>query len=258
LAGHPVTTGLPEIDYFLSNAQMEIDAADAHYSEKLLRLPEGYARYQRTPRPARVLNRLELGLEESRQLYLCPSMLQKLHPDFDTVLGLILRADPLAEVLLVRQQQTPMHERLQQRLARSLPDVYERIRFLPWMDQTAFCGLVLEADAILDSFPFGGGTTARIVLSLDQPYLTWPGEFLYGRMPLGHYRRMGCTAPIATSAEDYASLAVRLASDRDYRAHLQQAIRTHSEALFAPPAFSLARILSQMVEVWPKKVNSEQ
>ncbi|HEY9840538.1 MAG TPA: tetratricopeptide repeat protein [Candidatus Obscuribacterales bacterium] len=256
LAGHPVTTGLPEIDYFLSNARMEIETADEHYSEKLLCLPEGYACYQRIPRPERVLSRLDLGLDESRHLYFCPSTLQKLHPDFDAVLGLILCADPLAEVLLVRQPQTPMHEPLQQRLARSLPDVAERIRFLPWMDHTGFCSLVSQADAILDSFPFGGGTTARIVLSLDQPYLTWPGEFLYGRMPLGHYRRMGCVAPIATSAEDYAALAVRLASDRDYRAYLQQEIRTHKEALFASPTFSLAQTLIQMVESWPEKVNS--
>ncbi len=37
--GHPVTTGLPEIDYFLSSDLMEPPDADAHYTEHLVRLP---------------------------------------------------------------------------------------------------------------------------------------------------------------------------------------------------------------------------
>ncbi|MBA3533434.1 MAG: tetratricopeptide repeat protein, partial [Ardenticatenales bacterium] len=36
--GHPVTTGLPAVDYFLSSALMEDEVAAAHYSETLVRL----------------------------------------------------------------------------------------------------------------------------------------------------------------------------------------------------------------------------
>ena len=35
----PVTTGLPAMDLFLSSEAMEIPGADAHYSERLVRLP---------------------------------------------------------------------------------------------------------------------------------------------------------------------------------------------------------------------------
>ncbi|MFE1746470.1 tetratricopeptide repeat protein [Coleofasciculus sp. H7-2] len=37
--GHPVTTGLPTLDYFLSSQLMEPENAQEHYSEKLIRLP---------------------------------------------------------------------------------------------------------------------------------------------------------------------------------------------------------------------------
>jgi predicted O-linked N-acetylglucosamine transferase (SPINDLY family) len=37
--GHPVTTGLPEIDHFLSSDLMEPPGAEAHYTERLVRLP---------------------------------------------------------------------------------------------------------------------------------------------------------------------------------------------------------------------------
>ena len=37
--GHPDTTGLPTIDYFLSGELMEPPDADEHYTERLVRLP---------------------------------------------------------------------------------------------------------------------------------------------------------------------------------------------------------------------------
>src|SRR5581483_3596785 len=37
--GHPVTSGFPTIDYFLSSDLMEPPEADAYYSERLVRLP---------------------------------------------------------------------------------------------------------------------------------------------------------------------------------------------------------------------------
>ena len=37
--GHPVTSGLPTIDYFLSSDLMEPEDGESHYSEKLVRLP---------------------------------------------------------------------------------------------------------------------------------------------------------------------------------------------------------------------------
>ena len=37
--GHPTTSGLPSIDYFLSSELMEPPNADEHYTERLIRLP---------------------------------------------------------------------------------------------------------------------------------------------------------------------------------------------------------------------------
>ncbi len=37
--GHPITTGLPEIDLFMSGELLESEGADNHYRERLIRLP---------------------------------------------------------------------------------------------------------------------------------------------------------------------------------------------------------------------------
>jgi predicted O-linked N-acetylglucosamine transferase (SPINDLY family) len=36
--GHPVTTGIPTLDYFISGADLEPTDVDGHYTEKLVRL----------------------------------------------------------------------------------------------------------------------------------------------------------------------------------------------------------------------------
>ena len=39
MGGHPVTSGLQHMDYFLSSDLMEPEGGESHYSEKLVRLP---------------------------------------------------------------------------------------------------------------------------------------------------------------------------------------------------------------------------
>src|SRR5256885_1044518 len=46
--GHPETTGLETIDYFVSSGEMETVEADNHYSERLVRLPSLTFYYHRS------------------------------------------------------------------------------------------------------------------------------------------------------------------------------------------------------------------
>ena len=78
--GHPDTTGSPAIDYFISSELLETAEADAHYTERLVRLPNLGTYYER-PRlvgPAAVAE--FFGLPADRHLYLCPQTLFKFHP----------------------------------------------------------------------------------------------------------------------------------------------------------------------------------
>ncbi len=50
--GQPETTGMPTMDYFLSSALMEPPDGDAHYTERLVRLPQLGLCYLPEGRPA--------------------------------------------------------------------------------------------------------------------------------------------------------------------------------------------------------------
>src|SRR5208282_698753 len=131
--GHPVTTGLGSLDYFVSSELFENAEADAQYRETLVRL-KGMPYFSYRPPPPVPRDRAYFTLPEDAHLYGCPQSLFKLHPDFDCILGDILRRDPAG--ILVLNQSAFAHYRhweeiLRQRFATSLADVSRQIRFLP-------------------------------------------------------------------------------------------------------------------------------
>ena len=102
--GHPVTTGLDTIDYFISMDAAEPEDAAEHYTETLVRLKALSVYYYRPEPPASLKDRAAFGLPEECHLYSCPQTLFKLHPEFDDLLGAILRRDPQGHPRLARWQ----------------------------------------------------------------------------------------------------------------------------------------------------------
>ena len=99
--GHPVTTGIPAIDYFISANSIEPHDAQTHYSERLILLDQLPTYYWRPHHAATPFTRADMGFPEDVKLYVCPQSLFKLHPDFDLVLATLLRRDPKARLILL-------------------------------------------------------------------------------------------------------------------------------------------------------------
>jgi predicted O-linked N-acetylglucosamine transferase (SPINDLY family) len=223
--GHPDTTGLSTLDYFLSSDLIEPPGAEQHYSERLVRLdrlPCFYDDIFEAPRA----NRAALGLPEAGTLYGCPQSLFKLHPDFDPVLAAIAAGDPQARLVFVAGEDPAQEAALRRRWAMHAPILNERSLFLPRTSITGFLGLLSQIDVLLDPPHFGSGNTLYEALSLGAPVVTWPGRFARGRIVAGAYRQMGLAdAPVAERLEDYAALALALGRDPARRAALRAAIR---------------------------------
>lgn len=249
-AGHPVTTGIPALDYFISCEAAEIPEGDLHYSEQLVRMKSIPNYFERPfligPTPPRA----EFGLSDDWHVYLCAQNLCKLHPDFDPLLGEILRRDPQGRVILFHGSEPAWSERLVGRLRRSIPDVAERVGFLPQQPLDRFMHLLTLADAILDSTHFNGGTTSAQALGVGAPVVTWPGEFMRARQCYCNYRHMGLFDCVARDAEDYVRIAVRLATDGAFRADVRSKILDRNAVLYDNPsfAFELENFLAQTLE----------
>jgi predicted O-linked N-acetylglucosamine transferase (SPINDLY family) len=231
--GHPVTSGVKALDYFVSWDPMEPAGAEAHYSERLVRMRNITSFYERPQLSAEVLSRADFGLAPDWHVYLCTQNLCKLHPDFDPLLGEILRRDPQGRVILFHGADTTWSERLADRLKLSIPDVAERVGFLPHQRNDRFLHLLTLADAVLDSIHFCGGTTTVQCLGVGAPIVTLPGEFMRGRWTAGCYQAMGLADCVARDADDYVRIAVRLGTDPAYRASIRAAILGNNAILYS-------------------------
>ena len=235
--GHPETSGLASIDWFLSSALFEAGDADAHYRERLARLDALPLFIPRPAPPARVQDRAALGLPADRTLYACPMMLHKFHPDFDAAMAGILRRDPRGEILLFRDPHHPRrHERLLARFAAAHPDVAGRLRFRPWAGADELLNLIRASDVALDTFHFGAGTTAFLVLAFGTPLVTLPGAYARARPTLGCYRKMDMMDCVARDPEHYVELAVRIGTDAGLRQALRAKILERCGTLFSDRA----------------------
>lgn len=229
--GMQLTSGVPALDYYLSSDWIEPDNADAHYSERLWRMATLPTFQRRIPTPNSA-TLADFALPNDRALYVCPHNLLKMHPDLDELFGLVLRGDP-GGLLVLKQGRFPrVAELLRARFDRTLPDVCDRIVFLPWQARADYHRLLSIADVVLDTLPFGAGSLAYDVFSQPVPIVTLPGEFNVGRYVSGCYRRMAFTELVATTADEFASLAHRVAHDREYRRWVVATLRERSGRLF--------------------------
>jgi len=232
--GHPDTTGIPNMDYFVSCENFETDGAAEHYSERLflLRGIGSLAYYYRPAPVAAEKNRAYFGLSATAHIYLCPQVLFKLHPDFDAILGGILRADPAAEIVLIDARISAWGDILRRRFAASISDVAHRIRFLPGMSPEDFVALLAVADVVLDTLYFNGMNTSLEAFAVGTPIVTMPSAQQRGRHTYGMYRHMNMLDCIASDPAQYIDLCVKLATDAGFRSAIKEKILARNHVLY--------------------------
>jgi len=249
--GHPVTSGLATIDFWLSCAEMEPTNAQQHYRERLQLLPGLGTRY---PMPARVsdASRVELGLPHTRHLYVVPHAAVKIHPELDTLLVRIAAADPHAAFLLFADGTPALTVRLQQRLARCFHaaglTLADHVRWLPRATPEQFRKILAVSDVMLDAVRFSGGNTSLDAIAQGLPLVTLPGEFMRSRQSTAMLRRCGVAELIAATPDDYVATAVRVACNTEFAHDLRQRLHQGAPDLFndAEPLGALLGWLAQL------------
>jgi tetratricopeptide (TPR) repeat protein len=253
--GIQITSGIPQVDYYLSSGLIESASAQDHYSERLLLAETLLTCQGRVPvQPDRLIRR-ELGFGDGDHLYFCMQQLGKFAPEFDAVLADILRRDPCGKIVLAELDGAAELARLKHRFATQLPDVHERIVFLPAQPRDRYLQLMEASEAILDPIGFGGVNTTYDALSLDRPLVTLPTEYHRGRYALGCYRKIGVDEFVARDEAHYAELAVALATQPEYRAAAIERLRRATPALFddTTAVDEHHRLFTEMIEAGPRR-----
>lgn len=227
--GHPETTGLPTIDYYLSSDLMEPENGQEHYTETLIRLPNLSVYYEPQDVSPTAVNVRELGLDDEDVIcWSCQSLFKYL-PQHDDVFPSIAQRAPQARFLFIGSPSgEPYTEVFRGRLKKAFDargmncEIY--CRFLPRLTPQSFASVAASADVFLDNIGWSGFNSALESLAYDIPLVTCAGEFMRGRHSLGLMRRMGIDETVAETKAEYIEIAARLINDIDDRHQLADKI----------------------------------
>jgi len=236
--GHPGTTGLPFIDYYVTSKVFR--DSQKFYSEKLIEfdsLSMYYEHLNRILRPITepkldILSYLDsrkpgMGRERfgiplaGKNIYGTVGPPCKFSPEFITVVREILDKDPDGLVVLINNHTVKIHER-----CIILPRKLEILEFSLY---------VHSCDVILDSFPFGGLISAYDTLTVGRCLIAMQCNRL-GRFAPGFYRYMGLEDIIAKDPIDYVQKALRITHDSSFRRATEMRIRQNVNKIHSDEA----------------------
>lgn len=233
--GHPVTTGLPNIDCYISSAAMEPPGAEAAYSEQLIGLPGLGTRYARPASPAPAA-REDFGLPAGRHLVLFPHAPFKIHPDNDAVLAEIAARDPQALFVLVQDRQPALTRDVLARIEAALAArgcvPANHIKVLPYLRHADYLRLNSVCDLMLDCLHWSGGNTTLDAIACGLPVVTLPGATMRSRQSAAMLRMIGLDQLAAADASAYVDIACRLTSDRAWADSVRKRLLDRADLLF--------------------------
>jgi predicted O-linked N-acetylglucosamine transferase (SPINDLY family) len=239
--GHPVTSGFPAIDYFLSSDRMEPTDAQAHYSERLVRLPNLSICYEASATRPAALSRAELGLRENAVAYWCCQSLPKYLPQYDEVFARIARAVGDCQFTFIefaggRHVTEVFRRRLESAFARQGLRAADHCVVLPRLDPNRFVAAMGACDVLLDSIGWSGCNSTLESLVHDLPIVTLRGELMRGRHTSAILEMMGLDDMIALTVDDYVAIALRLGRSAAERAAVGARIAANKQRLYGDRA----------------------
>jgi len=259
--GHPDTSGLLTLDYYLSSDLMETPNGQDHYTERLIRLPNLSVYCEPIESPPIQIARCELGLRSSATAYWSGQSLFKYLPQFDDVFPRIAQAAGDCQFVFIEDIRARITEFFRQRLNRAFTafglraDAY--CLFLPRMDQQKFVAATGQCDVFLDSIGWSGCNSLLESLPHDLPIVTMPGSLMRGRPGMAILKITGVTDTIVETIDDYVSTAVRLARDVPWRSAVKAKIAACKHRLYYDKACisELERFLDRVGRQLPEGQN---
>jgi protein O-GlcNAc transferase len=234
--GHPDTSGLPTLDYYLSAECFEPADAQDHYSEQLVLLPHLGNRIQPLALTSSDPGFPAMNIDLERPILVCPGTSFKYQPEHDHIFADIARGAPDAQLVFFRPSVAALSNLLEARITKEFEaaglNVNDHVRFVRWLNFHEYHCLLRHADVLLDTIGFSGYNTAVQAIECGLPLVTREGRFLRGRLASGVLRRMGLTELIVQTKADYVNLAVRLVTDHHYQAHIRHEIQQRGSVLF--------------------------
>jgi len=250
--GYPFTTGLDAIDYFVSDRFETSEGHDAWFTEKLLRMPNGYlcvrpppyelpvgplpaahfAGADSTRAPSRDVSREPLpATQHAAFTFGCFNNLSKMTPEVVELWSEILASTAPSRLFLHTREldDTAAQADVRAQFARHGIEG-DRLLLMGGAPHEQLLSRYAMVDLALDPFPYSGGLTTCEALWMGVPVVTLPSERFCGRHSLSHLSNVGLPEFAASSKEAYREIARRWRNDLAGLADLRAGLRARMQA----------------------------
>ena len=261
--GHSETSGIDQIDYYISSEYFEEGKnAQEYYSEKLIQMKSLSTYYYNLnilfnefTTPIESL-KTEYQFFPSFQLYGIFQSTFKYHPTLMAMIRGILEKNQRAFfVLLIAQE---CWKEFMDYAEKTIGQNVNRIKMIDKMGTLQYCNLLRCMDIMIDSYPFGGCNTSLDSFHFNKIVLTLPSNKLNGRFTLGFYKKMKITEPVCESLDELVDKAVYYMKDTDARKAIEDKINERKHLLFQEQESLLERNnqMRALVNVEPRKAHT--
>jgi protein O-GlcNAc transferase len=226
--GYPDTTGVPAMDYRLTDAIADPPGAEARHTERLLRVAGAFLCY-RAPSDAPAVS----SRAASTHIVFCSfNTLEKVNDPLIALWSRVLRAVPGSRLLLKSGllAQPAVAQRI--RAAFDAQGVEEdRLELRGWLeDPQRHLAAYGGADIALDTSPYNGTITTCEAMWMGVPVVTLAGEFHMSRVGATLLTALGLEELIARTPDEFVDIATALAGDRERLAALRASMRPRLQA----------------------------
>jgi hypothetical protein len=240
------TTGMPEIDLYVSGTLTEAPDAPAHFTERLgLVAGPAHAFNYEADQPAAQCSwtRSALGIPDDAVVFVSAANYHKVIPEMQQAWARLLAAVPGSRLLLhpfnpnwsssypVKRFSVEFDRVL---AAHGVADDRLIVSSGTLPSRSDVKELLRVADIYLDTYPFGGVNSLVDPLELGMPVVAWEGSTFRSRMGSALLRVLGLDELIAIDEDSYIAIATRTAADATIRGALKQKIE---EAMRRRPVF---------------------
>ena len=238
--GFPATTGMAAMDYRITDIHAEPVGMTEHLStETLWRLPEIFCCYQPHENSPDVIDHPPFE-DNGHITFGCFNNFTKVTDPALEAWARILAQVPGSRLLLeIRGIESPQFRADTEARLQRLGLPLDRVILEPRKPANQFV-LYNRIDIALDPFPCAGGTTSFDTMWMGVPFVTLAGEHFVSRMGVTILTNAGLPELIARNADEYVSLAVDLALDKDRLRSLRHNLRDRVAVspLMNQPAFA--------------------
>lgn len=233
--GHPETTGLSTIDYYLSAELFEGETSNLFYSEELIKLPDLGTYIESQAANASNIDLAQLGIDANLPILICAGSPSKYDPKNDRVFTQIAKRLGRCQFIFFDFSESltsTLKERLHTAFIKENIHAESFIHFIPFLQKEEFHSLMQQSHLYLDTIGFSGFNTAIQALSCNLPIVTIEGDFMRGRLASAILRRMALSDLICHSGEEYIDRAVELIQNPEIQQIYKKRIEENLHRVF--------------------------